>query len=104
VTLAAAFSGRIACKVVATVSAFPGSSSATPLRPVWSIYGSTRTSNDQLVAKIPDHAVRTTTWSGRERLRRSVWMTPSLVFLRSSALPRNRVSISAASISHFTKS
>jgi hypothetical protein len=101
-TLAAAFSGRIACKVVATVSAFPGSSSAPPLRPVWSIYGSTRTPNDQLIAKIPDHAVRATTW--RERLRRPVWMTPSLVFLRSSALPRNRVSMSAASISHFTKS
>ena len=68
-TLAAAFSGRLACEVVATVSAFPGSSSATPLRPVWSIYGSTRTPNDQLSAKITDHAIRATWWSGKETHR-----------------------------------
>ena len=62
--LAAASAGRIACPVVAIVSVFPDSSSATPLRPAWSIHGSTRTPNDQLTAKITDHGIRATTWSG----------------------------------------
>jgi hypothetical protein len=66
VTLAAASAGRIVCLVVAIVSAFPDSSSATPLRPAWFSGGSTRMPNDQLSAKMTRHAVRATTWSGRE--------------------------------------
>ena len=63
VTLAAASAGRIACPVVEIVSVFPDSSSATPLRPAWSIHGSTRTPNDQLSAKLTDPAVRAITKS-----------------------------------------
>ena len=42
---------RTTFPVEAIVSVFPGSSSAMPLRPVWSNHGSTRMRNGQLSAK-----------------------------------------------------
>jgi hypothetical protein len=63
-TLAAASVGRIAFPVVEIVSVFPDSSSATLLRLAWSIPW--KHTNAKRSAQRRLHAVRATTWSGRE--------------------------------------
>src|SRR5713226_8864797 len=83
-----AVSRRARLEIVVPVSVFPDSSSATPLRPAWSTHGSTRTPNDQLSAKITDHAIRAATWRGKIPLKQiadAIWAQHRLT---TDATPR----------------